>query len=108
MRTLRLKDSGLYVKYLQAALHRAGADAGEIDGYYGSRTARALRAFQSAAHLDADGVAGRLTRAALYPYLTGSTFTVLREGDDAQSVAERFSTDADAVHGEPRHRVDGG
>ena len=97
MRTLRLKDSGLYVKYLQAALHRAGADAGEIDGYFGSRTARALRAFQSAAHLDADGVAGRLTRAALYPYLTGSTFTVLREGDDAQSVAERFSTDADAV-----------
>ena len=97
MHTLRYKDEGLFVQYLQAALLRAGEETGEIDGIFGRRTERAVRAFQSRMHLDGDGVVGRLTRAALYPYLVGSTFTILRGGDDAETVAARYETSADAV-----------
>ncbi len=97
MRTLRFGDSGLFVTYLQAALRRAGEDPGDLDGIFGRRTERAVLAFQTRMHLNADGVAGRLSWAALYPYLVGATFAAVRDGDDAESVARRFGTDADAV-----------
>ncbi len=97
MRTLRYREEGLFVRYLQAALLRAGEDAGEIDGIFGRRTERAVFAFQTREHLNADGIVGRLTWAALYPYLVGATFALLREGDDAETIAARFGTDADAV-----------
>lgn len=97
MRTLRYGDEGPMVRYVQTALTRAGEDPGTADGIFGRRTDRALHAFQSRMHLQPDGVAGRLTWAALYPYLTGSTFAVLRGGDDAETVAARFETSVDAV-----------
>lgn len=97
MRTLRFKDSGVFVQYLQAALLRAGEEPGEIDGIFGGRTERAVYAFQTRMRLRADGIVGRLTWAALYPYLVGATFAILKEGDDAESVAARFGATADAV-----------
>ena len=97
MRTLRYRDNGLFVQYLQAALTRAGEETGEIDGIFGRRTERAVLAFQTRAHLNADGIVGTLTWTALYPYLVGSTFAVLREGDTAETVAARFGTEANAV-----------
>lgn len=97
MRTLRFGDKGIFVQYLQAALMRAGEDAGEIDGIFGRRTERALTRFQTRFGLQADGIVGRMTWAALYPYLCGVAFAVLRDGETAESLADRFSTDPQSI-----------
>ena len=66
-RTLRRGDSGEDVRALQAALIRLGFDCGRwgADGDFGADTARALREFQRANGLEADGVFGPKTRRAL-------------------------------------------
>ncbi len=92
MQTLRFGDKGLYVRYLQAALLRAGEEPGSIDGIFGRRTERALTGFQNRFGLRTDGVAGRLTRAALYPFLTGAAVSILREGETVNDLADRFGT----------------
>lgn len=94
MQTLRFGDTGLFVQYLQTALLRAGEDPGAADGIFGRRTEQALQRFQDGMGLRSDGIAGRLSWAALYPYLTGSTFAVLREGESVEALANRFGTDA--------------
>lgn len=97
MQTLRYGDRGLFVQYLQTALLRAGETPGEIDGIFGRRTEQALDRFQNRTGLRSDGIAGRLSWAALYPYLVGSAFAVLREGESPEALAARFGTDAERV-----------
>jgi len=63
--TLRRGASGTAVKELQQALARAGFNPGSVDGEFGPATERAVKAFQSANGLTADGVVGPKTRAAL-------------------------------------------
>lgn len=63
--TLRNGSSGAEVKELQQALARAGFDPGTLDGAFGPKTERAVKAFQRANGLEADGVVGKKTRAAL-------------------------------------------
>ncbi|MDO1559782.1 TIGR02594 family protein [Brevundimonas sp. 2R-24] len=53
------------VLQLQAALLTHGFDPGPLDGALGPRTRAAIRAFQTAAGLQPDGVAGPLTLGAL-------------------------------------------
>jgi len=53
------------VRELQALLLEIGYDCDGIDGYYGINTADAVRAFQFACRLQADGEYGPLTHAAL-------------------------------------------
>ncbi len=81
MQMLRYGERGLFVTYLQLALERAGLQAGEKDGIFGWRTLRAVEQFQSQNGLAADGIVGRLTWAALFPYLTGYTVTI-RDGQE--------------------------
>jgi lysozyme family protein len=50
---------------LQVALYRYGAYTGQIDGVLGPMTKQAIVSFQRKAGLQADGVAGKRTRAAL-------------------------------------------
>src|SRR3954452_20231690 len=50
---------------LQVALYRYGLYHGQIDGIAGPMTKRAIVQFQRRSGLEADGVAGRRTRAAL-------------------------------------------
>lgn len=64
--TLRAGDSGDAVKKLQARLIELGYLTGSADGSFGSATQAAVMAFQSAAGLTADGVAGESTQSALY------------------------------------------
>ena len=97
MHTLRYGDKGLFVKYLQMALLRAEEDPGEFDGIFGRRTERALTAFQDRFGIRSDGVAERLTFAALFPYLCGSTVAFLREGDTPETLAERFQTTPERI-----------
>jgi peptidoglycan L-alanyl-D-glutamate endopeptidase CwlK len=65
MPALKNGSSGDDVKRLQQALNTAGFDCGQPDGAFGSGTEAAVRAFQAAKGLGADGVAGVLTKAAL-------------------------------------------
>lgn len=64
-RLLQAGVSGTDVAALQRLLAGLGFDPGPIDGVFGSGTAAAVRAFQSAHGLAADGVVGAQTRAAL-------------------------------------------
>ena len=66
-RLLRRRAAGWDVSVLQYLLSRSGAIL-TIDGHFGLRTEQALKKFQRAHKLDADGVAGRRTlRALLVP-----------------------------------------
>ena len=92
---------------LQFLLRRRGVYGGPIDGHYGARTAAALRRYQSAAGLAADGIAGPATSIALargtraaarsapsvaVASSSGSSgqLYVVRAGDNLTLLAQRF------------------
>ena len=64
--TLRKNDSGDAVAQLQEALIKLGYLSGKADGNYGTATAEAVKAFQKANGLTADGTAGEQTQKVLY------------------------------------------
>lgn len=64
--TLRRGDQGPEVVTLQQALTELGYLKGAADGNFGTGTMTAVKEFQEAEGLDADGIAGRLTQEALY------------------------------------------
>lgn len=68
MHLLAYGDEGPEVESLQLLLHGKGFDCGAADGIFGPMTASALRSFQKAAGLDADGEYGGLSQAALLCY----------------------------------------
>ena len=64
--TLKLGDKNDSVKSMQTRLIQLGYLTGSADGDFGENTRVAVRAFQTAANLTADGVAGPQTLSALY------------------------------------------
>ena len=62
---LKQNYRGAYVKFLQQLLESKLFPVGNIDGIFGSRTARAVRAFQAANNLTVDGIVGPNTWASL-------------------------------------------
>jgi len=62
---LKPGDTGAEVVQLQKALAAAGYSPGKADGDYGDATTSAVKQFQSAHGLTADGIAGSKTLAAL-------------------------------------------
>lgn len=58
---------GEMVKQIQKALYGAGFPAGAIDGVYGRLTEEAVKAFQTAHKLKADGIVGPATLTLLIP-----------------------------------------
>lgn len=62
-RTLTWGSTGSAVKELQENLNKLGYSCGKADGEYGAKTANAVREFQKARNLAADGIAGPLTQA---------------------------------------------
>lgn len=75
--TLRQGSTGAAVTALQHLLTARGYSTA-ADGAYGSGTAAAVRAFQSAAGLSADGIAG--------PQTLGALVVTVRQGDTGQAV----------------------
>jgi len=62
---VRYGDRSQAVRDVQQALLRAGFDPGPVDGIYGAKTLAAVKAFQTARKLAADGVVGPATSSAL-------------------------------------------
>ena len=67
---LKPGDTGAEVVQLQKALTAAGYSPGKADGDYGDATTNAVKSFQSAQGLTADGIAGSKTLAALSTAVT--------------------------------------
>lgn len=66
--TLKSGSEGAAVKQLQTKLKELGYYTGSVDGKYGAGTVSAVKAFQAANNLTADGVAGKATQEAVYSY----------------------------------------
>lgn len=66
--SLKTGSAGEAVKQVQQRLKDLGYYNGSVDGQYGSGTANAVRDFQAANNLTADGVAGKSTQETLYGY----------------------------------------
>lgn len=66
---IQTEDRGAEVTALQTNLMAANYYKGPITGYYGKLTEAAVRRFQAISDLDADGIAGSETLAALKRYL---------------------------------------
>ena len=97
MKTLRYGSRGTDVELLQLALIRGGWLAGPIDGSFGAETQNAVRRFQAAYGLAADGIVGPLTWDALDPYLTGHFSVTIRRGDTFLRLARRYDTTTAAI-----------
>ncbi len=65
---LRSGESGEAVKQLQKRLKELGYYAGSVDGDFGPGTANAVKDFQAANGLNADGVVGKQTNDKVYSY----------------------------------------
>ncbi|WP_299539018.1 peptidoglycan-binding protein [uncultured Streptomyces sp.] len=75
--TLRSGSTGAQVKAVQQLLNDQGYGAGAVDGIFGSGTTSAVKAFQSARGLTADGVVGAKSWTAL---LSAGTTPTLSQG----------------------------
>ena len=78
--TLRKGSRGDLVTTLQQMLDKAGYSPGKIDGIFGTNTEKAVRQFQSAHGLTADGVCGPRTWAALDSAAPLETYRVTATG----------------------------
>lgn len=104
-RTLIPGRFGNDVSVLQFLLTRRGLYSGALDGYLGPETAKALRRYQRAQRLAADGVAGPRTLASLgikgkVPLPQRSLPArryVVRPGDNLTALASRFGTSMRAL-----------
>lgn len=104
-RTLVPGRFGWDVSVLQFLLTRRGLYDGALDGYLGPETAKALRRYQRAQQLAADGVAGPRTLASLgvkgrvpLPARAAPVKRyVVRPGDNLTLIARRFGTSVPAL-----------
>jgi LysM repeat protein len=87
--TLSWGSRGNEVNQLQQKLTDLGYNTYGIDGIFGKNTYSAVTSFQKARGLQADGIAGPATWAALK---SGSNVYVLKSGDSLNSVAAKYGT----------------
>ena len=92
---LKTGAKGTEVKELQTKLIQLGYLTGKADGIYGTKTEKAVKAFQEASKLTADGVAGEKTLSKL----NGSTAT--SAGSDSQTTSTTASNNAGASSARP-------
>lgn len=81
-RSLKRGSSGTQVKYLQMALIGLGYLSGSADGSYGAQTAEAVRKYQKAYGLSADGSAGPATMISIKNTIVTLQSDLTRKGYD--------------------------
>lgn len=86
---IQIEDRGAEVRALQTNLIAANYYKGPVTGYYGKLTEAAVRRFQATSDLDADGIAGSETLAALKQYLDKSKKLDNSPQSSAMSVGKR-------------------
>lgn len=82
--TLKFNSRGADVKTLQSALRSAGYYFGNIDGIYGAQTRNAVKTFQKASGITADGIAGNETQTVLFS--GKNNYKTLKLGDTGTAV----------------------
>ena len=89
-KTLKRGDTGEEVKALQTRLKELGYITGEVDTTFGAGTEQAVKDFQTAAGLTADGVAGQGTLDKLFASDAPkkSSYTKLQLGDRGQKITD--------------------
>ena len=90
--TLQEGDKSDAVTRLQQALKNQGYYNGSVDGSYGSGTVAAVKAFQQANGLRADGKAGPATQRALFGTSASGNYSTLRPGDEGTAVSNMQRT----------------
>ena len=90
-------SKGDRVKSLQQALITLGFLKGTPDGVFGSKTKKAVKAFQKSKKLTADGVAGKKTLAAIQSALSGNGSSAASDSSGSASSASSASTSAAAA-----------
>lgn len=83
---LRKGSSGTQVRYLQQALIGLGYLTGTADGIYGAKTVEAVRSYQRAYDLGADGTAGKKTLTSIKNNVVALQNELLRKGFDPNGV----------------------
>lgn len=82
MRTMKQGARGEDVRQLQEALNALGYICGQADGIFGAATEKAVRAFQTAEGIAADGIAGPVTLTLLAARGAAPSQPELPEDDD--------------------------
>ena len=107
--TLREGDKSDAVETLQRRLKNLGYYDGYVDGTYGSGTTEAVKAYQKANNLKADGIAGPSTQRALYGTSSTQTYSTLRLWDEGSGVKNMqytlyelgyYDDEVDGIYGE--------
>lgn len=91
--SLKVGSTGESVRSLQTRLIELSFLTGRADGTYGSKTEAAVRSFQTANGLTADGIAGTKTQTAIYAgsaaaIPTGNTSGVLKRDSQGEDVKQ--------------------
>lgn len=87
--TLKQNTVGdIQVYALQKALRELGYYSGSLDGNYGTGTASAVKAFQKANGLYADGEAGAMTLPVIYKKVSGGSGSVIPDDDSSSTPTE--------------------
>ncbi len=99
--------SAAAVRSLQSALARVGCYSGKVDGIDGPQTTQAVRAFQTASGLSADGVYGSVTKAKLIAAASAGTHvcSTSPSSTTTSSSAATTTTTAAAFAGVPASAV---
>jgi peptidoglycan hydrolase-like protein with peptidoglycan-binding domain len=99
---IKVGDRGTAVRTLQDQLRRSGFNPGGTDGVFGTKTAEAVRRFQSANGLTVDAKVGRDTQRALTaarnrdsfePAPAARTTATQRRGEGGYRELKRFAED---------------
>ena len=88
---------GADIRALQERLDALGFDVGGIDGRFGPKTESAVKAFQASIGIDADGLVGRSTKAALagssHDDPTGDVLSIGSRGNGVRDLQQALTNE---------------